>query len=109
MSKCDILRKDLESKSILKVGGAFDAMSAKLVENSGFDAIWAGSFGISATHALPDASILTMTEFLNAASNMEEACNIPIIADCDTGFGGPSNVSYMVKKYEKAGIAAICI
>ena len=109
MSKCDILRKDLESKSILKVGGAFDAMSAKLVENSGFDAIWAGSFGISATHALPDASILTMTEFLNVASNMEDACDIPIIADCDTGFGGPSNVSHMVKKYEKAGIAAICI
>jgi len=109
MSRSDILRNELESKSILKVGGAFDAMSAKLVENSGFDAIWAGSFGISATHALPDASILTMTEFLNVASNMEEACNIPIIADCDTGFGGPSNVSHMVKKYEKVGIAAVCI
>ena len=109
MSRSDILRNELESKSILKVGGAFDAMSAKLVENSGFDAIWAGSFGISATHALPDASILTMTEFLNVASNMEDACDIPIIADCDTGFGGPSNVSHMVKKYEKAGIAAICI
>ena len=109
MSKSDILRKDLESKSILKVGGAFDAMSAKLVENAGFDAIWAGSFAISATHALPDASILTMTEFLYSASNMETACNIPIIADCDTGFGGPSNVSHMVKKYEKSGIAAICI
>ena len=109
MSKCDILRKDLESKSILKVSGAFDAMSAKLVENSGFDAIWAGSFGISATHALPDASILTMTEFLNVASNMEDACDIPIIADCDTGFGGPSNVSHMVKKYEKTGVAAVCI
>jgi len=109
MSKSDILRKDLESKSILKVGGAFDAMSAKLVEINGFDAIWAGSFAISATHALPDASILTMTEFLYSASNMETACNIPIIADCDTGFGGPSNVSHMVKKYEKSGIAAICI
>ena len=109
MSKSDILRKDLESKNIIKVGGAFDAMSAKLVEVNGFDAVWAGSFAISATHALPDASILTMTEFLNAASNMEEACNIPIIADCDTGFGGPSNVSHMVKKYEKAGIAAVCI
>ena len=109
MSESDVLRNDLESKSILKVGGAFDAMSAKLVENSGFDAIWAGSFGISATHALPDASILTMTEFLNVASNMEDACDIPIIADCDTGFGGPSNVSHMVKKYEKTGIAAICI
>ena len=109
MSESDVLRNDLESKSILKVVGAFDAMSAKLAENSGFDAIWAGSFGISATHALPDASILTMTEFLNVASNMEDACDIPIIADCDTGFGGPSNVSHMVKKYEKAGVAAICI
>ena len=109
MTKSEVLRKDLESKPILKIGGAFDAMSAKLVEINGFDAIWAGSFAISATHALPDASILTMTEFLNVASNMEEACNIPIIADCDTGFGGPSNVSHMIKKYEKAGIAAVCI
>ena len=109
MTKSEVLRKDLESKPILKIGGAFDAMSAKLVEINGFDAIWAGSFAISATHALPDASILTMTEFLNVASNMEESCNIPIIADCDTGFGGLSNVSHMVKKYEKAGIAAVCI
>ncbi|SVE09580.1 uncharacterized protein METZ01_LOCUS462434, partial [marine metagenome] len=109
MSKSEVLRKDLESKSILKVGGAFDALSAKLVEINAFDAIWAGSFAISATHALPDASILTMTEFLNAATNMEASCNIPIIADCDTGFGGPSNVNHMIKKYEKSGIAAVCI
>lgn len=109
MSNSKQLRDLLESKKILKVGGAFDAMSAKLVEISNFDAIWAGSFAISATHALPDASILTMTEFLSVASNMVDACSIPVIADCDTGFGGPSNVSYMVKKYEKAGIAAISI
>ena len=109
MSKSEVLRKDLESKSILKVGGAFDAMSAKLVENSGFDAVWAGSFAISATHALPDASILTMTEFFDAASNMSSTCEIPIIADCDTGYGGPSNVRHMVQKYENAGISSICI
>jgi len=107
--KSEILRKDLESKSIVKVGGAFDALSAKLVESHGFDAIWAGSFAISATHALPDASILTMTEFLSVATSMAESCKIPVIADCDTGFGGPSNVNHMVKKYENAGIAAICI
>ena len=107
--KSELLRKDLESKSILKVGGAFDAMSAKLVEFYGFDAVWAGSFAISATHAVPDASILTMTEFFDAASNMAETCKIPVIADCDTGYGGPSNVSHMTKKYENAGIAAICI
>ena len=99
----------MEKKEIVKVGGAFDAMSAKLVENAGFDAIWAGSFAISATHALPDASILTMTEFLDATSRMVEACKIPIIADCDTGYGGPSNVARLVKKYENAGVAAVSI
>ena len=109
MSTIEILEKTLRSKAIVKVGGAFDAMSAKLVEISGFDAIWAGSFAISATHALPDASIMTMTEFLNVASSMAETCKIPIIADCDTGFGGPSNVRHMIKKYENAGIAGISI
>jgi phosphoenolpyruvate phosphomutase len=109
MSKNEILRKKLEGNSIIKVGGAFDAMSAKLVENSGFDAVWAGSFAISATHALPDASILTMTEFFDVASNMSSTCEIPIIADCDTGYGGPSNVRHMVRKYENAGISSICI
>ena len=84
-------------------------MSAKLVENNGFDAVWAGSFAISATHALPDASILTMTEFFDVASNMSSTCEIPIIADCDTGYGGPSNVHHMVRKYENAGISSICI
>jgi phosphoenolpyruvate phosphomutase len=107
MTNCEILKKMMETKPIVKVGGAYDALSAKLVETSGFDAIWAGSFAISATHALPDASILTMTDFLKAAENMVDACNIPVIADCDTGFGGPSNVSHAVKKYEKAGIAGI--
>lgn len=109
MSTSKILQKNLETKPILKIGGAFDAMSAKLVELSGFDAIWAGSFAISATHALPDASIMTMTEFLGVASNMAESCKIPVIADCDTGFGGPSNVSRMIKKYESSGIAGVSI
>jgi phosphoenolpyruvate phosphomutase len=103
------LREILREKSILKIGGAFDALSAKLVEVTGYDAIWAGSFAISATHALPDASILTMTDFLKSAENMVDACSIPVIADCDTGFGGPANVSHTVKKYEKAGIAGISI
>ena len=108
-SNTDTLRLNLEAKPILRVSGAFDAMSAKLVELNGFDAIWAGSFAISATHALPDASILSMTEFLTSTSNMVDACSIPVIADCDTGFGGTSNVSHMIKKYENAGVAAVSI
>ena len=109
MENSDLLHDLLNKKPILKVGGAFDAMSAKLIEINNFDAIWAGSFAISATHALPDASILTMTDFLNVSSNITESCKIPVIADCDTGFGGPSNVSHTVKKFESAGVAAICI
>ena len=105
----NILHSKLKENKIVKVAGAFDAMSAKLVEFSGFDAVWAGSFAISATHALPDASILTMTDFLHVSANMVESCKIPIIADCDTGYGGPSNVSHMVKKYERAGISAVSI
>jgi phosphoenolpyruvate phosphomutase len=103
------LREKINEKSILKIGGAFDAMSAKLVEINEFDAVWAGSFAISATHAVPDASIMTMTEFLQVAKNMVDSCDIPIIADCDTGFGGPSNVSHLVKQYEQAGVAGISI
>ena len=109
MTKAEELRKTLETKPLLKVAGAFDAMSAKLVEISGFDAVWAGSFAISATHALPDASILTMTEYLQAAKSMVDSCQIPIIADCDTGFGGPTNVVHLVKQYEKADVAGISI
>ena len=109
MQNSDMLQDLIESKPILRVGGAFDAMSGKLVEINGFDAIWTGSFAISATHALPDASILTMTEFLNVSTNIVDSCEIPVIADCDTGFGGPSNVRHTVKKFEGSGIAAICI
>jgi len=108
-SSSEVLRKLLSSKPLIKVGGAFNAMSAKLVEINGFDAVWAGSFAISATHALPDASVLTMTEFFDVASSMVDTCQIPVIADCDTGYGGPTNVSRLVKKYENAGIASICI
>lgn len=109
MLKSEILREKLEKKSLVQVVGAYDALSAKLVETHDFDAVWAGSFAISATHALPDASIMTMTEFLAVASNMVESCKIPVIADCDTGFGGPSNISHMIKKYENSGIAAVSI
>jgi phosphoenolpyruvate phosphomutase len=108
-SQSKILKEKIERNSIVKVAGAFDALSAKLVEIAGFDAVWASSFGISATHALPDAGIMTMTEFLDVSSSMVESCKIPIVADCDTGFGGPSNVSHMIKKYESAGIAAVSI
>ena len=58
-TNAEIFRELLDSKTILKICGVYDTMSAKLIENVGFDAIWAGSFAISATNAVPDASILS--------------------------------------------------
>src|SRR3989338_7656110 len=103
-------------KQLLKSGksallaGAHDAISAKLIEEAGFDAVWASSFGISASaKCLPDANVLTMTEALEAAKGMNEAISIPVIADCDNGYGNALNVIRMVKEYERAGIAGISI
>jgi len=89
--------------------GAHDALSAKLAEEIGFDAIWASGFGISAVHAMPDANILTMSETLDAVRRMSDAVQIPVIADCDNGFGNAINVIRTVSEYERAGVAGLCI
>ena len=109
MNKSKNLRNLFSSHELIRVMGAHNALGAKLVEGSGFDAVWASGLEISTSYALPDANILTMTDFFNAASSMNEAVNIPVIADCDTGFGNSKNVIHLVKKYEAAEIAAVCI
>ena len=107
--KSSIFRDALNSKGLVKVAGAHDGLSAKLAEKNGFNAVWASGLGISAVQTVPDASILTMTEFLEAAVIMNESCNLPVIADCDSGYGNIHNVTRMIKKYEAAGIAGVCI
>ncbi len=109
MNKTRKLRELFNSNELIRVMGAHNALGAKLVEKSGFDAVWASGPEISTSYALPDANILTMTDFFNAASSMNEAVNIPVIADCDTGFGNSNNVIHLVRKYEAAEIAAVCI
>jgi phosphoenolpyruvate phosphomutase len=104
------LRQMLETPgSLMRLVGAHNALGAKLVEAAGFDGVWASSLEISASQAVPDTSILSMSEMLAAVVPMAEAVSIPIVADCDTGFGGPENVARMVRKYEDSGIAAVCI
>ncbi len=103
------LRELLGGRRLIRVAGAHNGLSARLVEQSGFDAVWASGFEVSTSYALPDASILTMSESLAAARIMNEAVSIPVIADCDTGFGDAPNVMHMVRRYETAGIAGVCI
>jgi phosphoenolpyruvate phosphomutase len=89
------------------VAGAHDGLGAVLAERAGYHAVWASSFAISAAHALPDAGLLGMTDFLHAARIMNAACALPVIADCDTGFGNALNVTHTVHHYEAAGVAAL--
>ena len=109
MNKAAKLRELFKSEGVIRAVGAHDGLSAKLVELNGFDGVWASGFEISASHAVPDANILTMTQYLEAASIMNDAVSIPVVADCDTGYGNSNNVMHMVRKYEAAGIAAVTI
>ena len=90
--------------------GAHDALSAMLIERYGFDAVWVSGLGVSTmAHALPDLNLITMSEALEAAIRMDRATDLPVIADCDNGYGGLTNVVRTVHEYERAGIAGICI
>src|ERR671923_1240329 len=110
MHNASKLRALLQRSGLIKAVGAHDALSAKLIEEAGFDAVWASGFGISASlKCVPDASFVTLTEQLEVERNMVEAVDIPIIADCDTGYGNALNVMRTVNDHERAGIAAICI
>ncbi|CAA9237578.1 MAG: Phosphoenolpyruvate phosphomutase [uncultured Blastococcus sp.] len=90
--------------------GAHDAMSSQLIEAYGFDAVWVSGFGVATmTHALPDLNLTTMTETLAAAVRIGGATDLPVLADCDNGFGGLTNVVRTVVEFERSGIAGICI
>jgi phosphoenolpyruvate phosphomutase len=99
----------MDNGATVRAAGAHDGLSAILAQEAGFDAIWASGFEISAAHGVPDANIVTMSENLKAASLMVESAGIPVIADCDTGYGNAINVIHTVRSYERAGVAAICI
>lgn len=109
LSPSKSLRRRLAQGDQVVVCGAHDALSAKLVEEAGFDGVWASGFGLSAVRAVPDASILTKSETLDGARAMVEVTNIPVIADVDTGFGNAINTMHTVQDFEAAGIAAVCI
>ncbi|WP_218010521.1 isocitrate lyase/phosphoenolpyruvate mutase family protein [Actinomadura chibensis] len=89
--------------------GAHDALSARLGQNAGFDLIWGSGFEVSATHGVPDANVLTMSEQLRACQWMADTVRIPVIADCDNGYGNAINAAVTTRRFEAAGIAGICV
>lgn len=102
------LKERLRQKDLLVAPGAFDMVSAKIIENAGFEAVYVTGFGHSASHlGLPDAGFMTQTEIVDRIHKTARAVGIPVIADGDTGFGGIVNVQRTVAEYEWAGAAAI--
>lgn len=104
------LRELLARKEPTLAPGAFDALSARIVEAAGFDAVYMTGFGSSASLlGQPDVGLLTETEMMDNARRMAQAIGVPLIADADTGYGNPLNVIRTVREYERAGVAALHI
>jgi len=103
------LRTRLAQPGPLVALGAHSPLSALLAEEAGADAIWASGFEISASQGVPDANVLTMSEQLAVAASMARRVELPVIADCDNGFGNAVNLIRTVRDYEAAGIAGICV
>ena len=108
MSKTQQLRRLVEAPDLLMAPGAYDALTAKCVEQAGFDAVYLTGAGVSySTLGAPDLGLVTFTEMAERAARMAEATTLPIIADGDNGYGNAINVMRTVRAYERAGIAAI--
>lgn len=102
------LRNLLAGDKIVMAPGAHDTLTAKIIEQTGFSAVYMTGYGQAASHlGKPDVGLLTLTEMVSRAANIVEAVNVPVIADADTGFGNAVNVIRTVREYEKAGVAAI--
>lgn len=105
------LRELLAAPGLVVAPGAFDALSARLVAQAGFPAVYMTGFGTAASVlGQPDVGLLTMTEMVSRAAALAEVCGAtPLIADADTGYGGPLNVGRTIREYERAGVAAVQI
>jgi len=108
MNAADSLRQRLKVSGIIAAPGAPDSLTARLIEQAGFEAIYMTGFGATASRlGRPDIGLLTQTEMTTHARDMARAVRIPIIADADTGYGGPANIARTVEEYTQAGVAAI--
>src|SRR2546423_14783405 len=101
----------LGQRDLLGAPGAYDALSARLIAQAGFPAVYMTGFGTAASVlGQPDVGLLTMSEMVSRAAALAAVVgDRPLIADADTGYGNPINVRRTVREYERAGAAAIHI
>lgn len=103
-----LLRQRL-AQDIVVAPGAYDGLSARLVEAAGFSAVYASGGAIARAAGYPDIGLLSFTEVMDRVEKIVDASGLPVVADADTGFGGSANVERTVRIMERAGVAAFHI
>lgn len=103
------LKQLLARKKLLVAPGAFDGLSARLVEEAGFEAVYLSGGAVARSMGVPDIGLVTMSEVIERAAQVVSAVRVPVIADADTGYGNAINLVRAVKEFERAGVAAIHI
>ena len=109
MTQTAKLRASLNQPGMVIAPGAYDGLTAMLVAQAGFPAVYMTGAGTSVSHGYPDFGLLTATEMVANAARMVRAVDVPVIADADTGYGNELNVVRTVRDYEQAGVAGIHI
>jgi 2-methylisocitrate lyase-like PEP mutase family enzyme len=109
MSEAQKLRAKLRQDGMIVAPGAYDGITARLIEQAGFDAVYMTGAGTSAAFGYPDFGLLTMTEMVGNATRIVRTVSVPVIADADTGFGSELNTVRTVREYEQCGVAGIHI
>jgi 2-methylisocitrate lyase-like PEP mutase family enzyme len=103
------LRGLLDAEAMVIAPGAYDGLTAKLVAQAGFPAVYMTGAGTSVSHGYPDFGLLTMSEMVENVARIVRAVDVPVVADADTGYGNELNVFRTVREYEDRGVAAIHI
>jgi 2-methylisocitrate lyase-like PEP mutase family enzyme len=99
--------RQLMDRSVVLAPGVYNALFAKAVEHTGFDAIYVTGFGTAARYGYPDVGLITQTEMVQNLRHICRATTIPVVADADTGYGNIINVRRTVREYERAGVAGL--
>ncbi|WP_027371336.1 isocitrate lyase/phosphoenolpyruvate mutase family protein [Desulfovermiculus halophilus] len=101
-------RKMLASREIIVAPGVYSALPAMIAENAGFQAVYMSGYTTAAVLlGVPDIGLITMAEMAENAGRINDAVSVPVVADCDNGYGNALNVMRSVRAYEKAGVSAI--
>ncbi len=103
------LKQLLKRNKLLVAPGCFDGLSARLVQEAGFEAAYLSGGAVARSMAIPDIGLVTMSESIERAAQVVSVINLPIIADADTGYGNAVNLVRTVREFERAGVAAIHI